>query len=117
VAARDSNSLPIRGDADTPIRRNPLIVAAIITGAFALANAIPPAVGTVLGPVLTDDPPKPPDCIVILDKYDRYIGTDAGKVIILTIPGPDKKSPIDADSSAKQCGIDVDTLREMAKTK
>jgi hypothetical protein len=80
---------------------------------FAAVAAVPPTVGTIVSALISDEPP---DCVVILDKYDRYIGTDAAKVAILTTPGPDKRSPLEADEEAKRCGIDAGTLADIVKT-
>jgi hypothetical protein len=99
--------------ADVPARRNPAVIAAFVTAALAVVAAVPPAVGTVAGALISKDPPN---CVAVLEKYDEYIGSDTAKVVILTAPGPDKKSPLEADADAVTCGIDAETLAEMAKT-
>lgn len=102
-----------RRAADVPARRNPAVLAALVTAGLAVVAAVPPAVGTVVSAVIAADQPN---CVSVLEKYDKYIGGDAAKVVILTAPGPDKKSPLEADEDAAACGVDAETLREMAKT-
>lgn len=90
------------------VRKNPTVVAAILTAVGGLV------VGALAltGQLATD---APPDCIAKAQKYEAVIGHDQKQVDLLVVPGSDGKSILSADEDAVTCGIDEETLRRMAQ--
>ncbi|GLY05294.1 hypothetical protein [Actinoplanes sp. NBRC 101535] len=79
--------------------------------------AIVTAVGSLIvggtafaGALLTHDEPVAPSpdpgyCVTVYEAYRGVAEGDPGQASILTRPGPNGKSIVDADRSAVQCGV------------
>ena len=100
-----------------PRRRDTTIEAAKLTVVGTLLAAV---IGLV-GDVATRDsspPPPPPapvavNCTTEVDRFDRFVGDDPTRVIMLTGKGANGVAPLEMDTGAKACGIDGDDLESM----
>jgi len=96
--------------------KNQALAIAVVAGALSFVTALPQAVASIVSATVSSTDPKPVDCIAVVKKYDEFLGTDNGRITILTVEGPDEKAPLEADAEAVKCGIDGATLEQMVKT-
>jgi hypothetical protein len=90
------------------------ITAAKMTVAGTILAAVITA-GVDIGTSQSSPPPAPVTvtCTTELDRLDRFVGSDPTRVIMFTRKGADGVAPLERDTGAKACGIDVDDLKSM----
>jgi hypothetical protein len=70
---------------------------------------------TLIGEIATDDEPVPTSCVEVLGKYHIYVNADPRRTQVLTRRGSDGRAVWESDEAARQCGIDAETINEMAE--
>ena len=108
--------LPLPGA--EPLRRNPTVVAAIITGLLTLIGTlltvgIPliqklPTIGLFPGS-------NQQSCVQLTIEYRNLLHENPGLVDALLLPGPNGVSILAKDERAQRCGIGEAALRRMAQ--
>jgi hypothetical protein len=52
-------------------------------------------------------------CTAVYERYRDLVLLDDEALTVLTTPGPDGLSPVEADTDARRCGLSESALREM----
>lgn len=101
-----------------PLRRNPTVVAAIITGLLTLIGTIV----TVGIPLIKKLPAveffpgsNQQSCVQLTIEYRNLLRENPGLVDALLLPGPNGVSILAKDERAQRCGIGEAALRRMAQ--
>ena len=101
-----------------PLRRNPTVVAAIITGLLTLIGTIV----TVGIPLIQKFPTieifpgsNQQSCVQLTIEYRNLLRENPGLVDALLLPGPNGVSILGKDERARRCGIGEAALRRMAQ--
>src|SRR4051794_24085926 len=93
-----------------PRKTDPAVVAARI----ALTGTILTTLATVVtayvkpGDVLprsSSAGPQSVDCLDVLDRFDRYLSDDPGRITVFVTPGAGGSSILTGDTGARQCGL------------
>ncbi len=101
-----------------PIRRDPTIIAAYITGILGLIGTI----FTVGVPLIQKLPvielfpgSSQQECVRVTVEYRKLLRENPGLVEALLLPGPDGVSILGKDDRARRCGIGDAALRRLAQ--
>jgi hypothetical protein len=70
---------------------------------------------TLVGEIATDEEPVPTSCVEVLGKYHIYVNADPRRTQVLTQRGSDGRAVWESDEAARQCGIDNETINDMAE--
>lgn len=89
---------------------------AITVARYALVGSALTAAATLSVGVLESDPQPPSptvECTVVLERLDRFIGSDQKRIDALITKGSDGVAPLDRELGAGACGIGPEELQKM----
>jgi len=101
--------------ATIPVRKNPTVIAAAVAAAGAVIVGLVTLTGQLVAAQLGQNRGPEKACVAVFKEYRDVLGGQQDLARILTEPGDDGISVLDADTNARRCGLDARTIRELAE--
>ncbi|MEV6711988.1 hypothetical protein AB0M48_08075 [Lentzea sp. NPDC051208] len=102
-------------EAKKPVRKEPAVVAAMVTGICAVTAAGVGFIGVQVAAKISVKPPEQPSCIVVLKDYQATLKDNPAVLDVLVHGGNSGASVLSSDPNAKRCNITADVLAKLAR--
>lgn len=108
----------IRRGGTPPAKKDVSVKTIVISSISGIVGTLLTAGGVIGAAQVTNSkPPAESTCSSVFQEYDKMIQSNPMWVEVLTTPGGDGRVPILVDVNAKRCGLGIDAIRKLKKSK